>query len=208
MKILNFKLGPFDVNTYVLISEDNKEAIVIDPGDDYNVIKKFIESFNINYILNTHGHFDHIKGNNSIKKYKSSKIVIHKDDAIMLTDPDKNLSSYFNYNIYSDEADIIIENEDFEIPFDNNYIKCVFFPGHTLGSVGYLIKNKNILFSGDFIFEYSIGRTDFPGSNEELMRESLEKIKFLHDDLVVYPGHEEPFKLSDFKNNFFEMNRF
>jgi len=206
MQIKKLIVGPFEVNTYILISEKSDKnnllpAIIIDPGCEYNEMQDILENLDVKYILNTHGHFDHIIGNSSIKKIKNSKIIIHKYDSEMLTEPEKNLSNYFLNNIKSNPADIIIEDENFTIELNEIKLNTIFVPGHTEGSIAFYFEKEKLLFSGDFIFENSIGRTDFPNSNHNRMIDSLKKISNFPDDITVFPGHENFFLLGEFKKN-------
>ncbi len=205
MEIIRLELGPYGVNTYLIVSGGKsdspnvgRETLVIDPVDS-PLLTKSIENLDVKYIVNTHGHFDHIGGNNAVKEYKKSKIIIHKEDAGMLTDSAKNLSVYIAGPVTSEPGDIVIDDENFKISLNGISFQIIFVPGHTMGSIALYNKEEKVLFSGDFIFKDTIGRTDFPGSSFDKMRNSILKIIAYPDDTAVYPGHEESFLLGDFK---------
>ncbi|MCX7821403.1 MAG: MBL fold metallo-hydrolase [Brevinematales bacterium] len=197
MEILRFVLGDLMVNTYIVRGEN--ESFVIDPAsDDEEFISKIPE--NLKYIFNTHGHYDHIAGNSIIKTKTDAKIIIHKEDAEMLVNPVLNFSSFMGIAFTSPKADILIEGEEGKLIFDNEEWKFLHMPGHTNGLVILFNENKKVMFSGDLIFEDSIGRVDLPNGNGDKMKCSLKKLERFSDDFLVYPGHGEPFYLKDFKN--------
>jgi len=173
MEILVKPCGEFYTNCYIL---DKK--IIIDPGvGAFDFVKDNVE--NPIAIINTHGHFDHIWDNKKIKEYFNIPIYIHKDDVFFLeNDP-------FNYNPPKVKADFLIEEGDYKIgDYD---IKVKHFPGHTLGSITVEIDEN--MFSGDFVFDGSIGRVDFPCSNPKAMKESIKKFLEIPYDKRVLPGH-------------------
>lgn len=201
MKIIKIEVGPFNENCYVLVSKKNNEAIVIDPGVNSLEIIQVVQDYKVKYILNTHGHFDHIGGNTFVKSRDNAKLVIHKADAAMLSDPMKNLSQYFGVEpTISVPADIIIEDETIEFQLGDNTFSVLHVPGHSEGSVAYYCEKEKSLFSGDLIFPATIGRVDLPGGSLKKIKESVEKVMKLPGDTLVYPGHEEPFLLSEFRD--------
>jgi hydroxyacylglutathione hydrolase len=207
MKIHTLEQGPISSNTYIVQANDTEDALVIDPGAYSQEFRNAISDLNILYIVNTHGHFDHISGNAAVKEQKKCPILIHFADAPMLTDSIKNLSEVFYLPHLSPPADILVKNEDFQLQVGNLVFQILFFPGHTEGSIGLYCPQEKILFSGDFIFSDTIGRTDFPGGSRLKMEESIRKVIQLPDDVIVYPGHNESFVLKDFKRiykNFME----
>lgn len=183
-----FVVGPMAVNSYLLADPAAKEACLIDAGADDRRIKKIIEKngLSLKFIINTHGHGDHIAANGNFK----APIYIHKLDKDFLTDPVKNMSKMFFFNITSPKADRLIEEGD-KIPLGNLTLEVIHTPGHTPGSVS--IKVDGVVFTGDALFRGSIGRTDFPYGNLDLLIKSIkEKLLILPDDTEVYPGHGEP----------------
>ncbi len=188
MDVIRIVNGELETNSYLIVA--GKEAIVIDPATQ--IVKTKVDDLGVDVIaiVNTHGHFDHIGGN----QFFSVPIYIHTLDAAMLTDPNLNLSIHFSLSIVSPPGDYAFsKNERLNIgPFD---IEVIHTPGHTLGSVSLLIDHA--LFTGDTLFKGSIGRTDLPGGDYEAMRSSLLKLASLSGDLMVYPGHGEITVLKD-----------
>ncbi|MBI5206384.1 MAG: MBL fold metallo-hydrolase, partial [Candidatus Firestonebacteria bacterium] len=174
-----------------------RKTAVIDPGSSQcweiiDFIKQ--ESLELIYIINTHGHVDHIAGNNFLKEhFPQAKILIHPLDEPMLHNSQKNLSSFYDFyeqKEISSIADGLI-NENDVISLGDIKFHILHTPGHTKGSISLLLDNKNI-FCGDTLFKYSIGRTDLPGGSYESIISSIKTKLFLLDDSSnVYPGHGE-----------------
>jgi len=188
MIIHTLTVGPMQANCYLLECEETHSAIVIDPGDDAEEILDVLEKrkLNLEFIINTHGHIDHISVNADLKKKTSAKLYIHRLDADMIVNPHKNLSSFIGRDISSPSADKILEDGD-NLEVGTIILKVIHTPGHSPGSICLLADES--VFTGDLLFAGSIGRYDFPGSSYNQIMESLNKIMELDDNLVVYPGH-------------------
>jgi glyoxylase-like metal-dependent hydrolase (beta-lactamase superfamily II) len=189
MKLNQLTVGQLGVNCYIVSCEDTKEALVIDPGDNAEKILEKIEQENlqVKYIVNTHGHADHIGANNILKNKTNAAIAIHIEDAPMIGDPKLNLSVYIGTSIISDSADIILNDGD-TITIGNVNLSVLHTPGHTKG--GICLVTEGALFSGDTLFAESIGRCDFPdGSMNDLIHSIQSQLMSLSDDVKVYPGH-------------------
>ena len=180
-------VGQLQENCFILFDE-NKDAFIVDPGASSEVIIEAIEknSLNIKYILLTHGHFDHVGAVATLAKKFKAPIYLSKKDRKFLESPREVRGSSFGMEIEAADVDVFEKDGD-EIPFSDSIIKVIETPGHTLGSVCYLL--NNYLFAGDTLFNGSIGRTDFPESDHALMIESLKKLKELDDDIYVLSGH-------------------
>ena len=177
MKIKVQPMGPYQTNCYI-VTKDGKD-IIIDPGVDATEwVKKNVT--NPIAILNTHGHFDHIWSNAALQKELDIKLYTPKDDVMLLN------SSSWMPDLPPSTPDVEIEG-DKELDIDGVKVKFRHFAGHTPGSS--TIEIDNAMFSGDFIFKRSIGRTDFPYSNPSDMKKSLEKFKQIPYDKKIYPGH-------------------
>ena len=172
MEILVKPCGEFYTNCYIV---DKK--IIIDPGvGAFEFVKKYAKP---QAIILTHGHFDHMWDSKKIKEYFNVPLYIHKDDAFFLeNDP-------FGYNPPKVKADVLMEEGSYKIGDYDILIRH--FPGHTPGSVTIEIGNE--MFSGDFIFDGSIGRVDFPYSDPKKMKESIKKFLQIPYDKRVLPGH-------------------
>lgn len=182
MNIKKFTIGEFETNSYLLIRE--KKAILIDcPGMSEIINYCMNNSIKIEKIILTHSHYDHIYG---LKKRGDIPFGCYKDEVEFLLNPYLNLSEYFGENI-SIKPDFIIDS-DFE--FCGKIIRVIHTPGHTKGSVSYLIDDK--IFTGDTVFSNGIGRVDFPGGSIDEIKKSIkEKILTLPDKTEVFPGHGE-----------------
>lgn len=178
-------------NCYIIYDEQSLEGIIVDPGDEAGRILETVHNLNltIKYIVNTHGHADHIGANKELGEKLQAKLAIHADDAAMLTDPQLNLSvaGYMGRIIISQPADILLHEKDI-ISFGNCRFKVIHTPGHTPG--GICLVGEGIVISGDSLFAGSIGRTDFPtGSLTDLVSSLKEKIMTLDPAMQVFPGH-------------------
>jgi hydroxyacylglutathione hydrolase len=187
MEIITRTLGLLTANCYILRNQD--EAIVIDPGGDFNVIGPLIGKRRLRFILNTHGHYDHIAANNEIKSHYDTRLAIGEHDASMLLDPELNLSIMVDRPFISMAPDLLLRDGD-TLQFDTKTIEVMYTPGHTIGSICF--KMGTLLFSGDTLFYHSIGRTDLPtGSFPELEKSIRTRLYTLPDDTKVYTGHGE-----------------
>ena len=158
MKIKRVVTGSLEENCYILIN--NNDCLVIDPGDDFNIILEEIKNYNLLAILITHHHFDHVGALDELLNYKDVPIYDYK-----------------------------IEEKDYEI---NNFkFKIIKTHGHTDDSITFYFYEDNTMFTGDFLFKESIGRTDLPTGDNILMKQSLETIKKYPQEIKIYPGHGE-----------------
>jgi len=177
MQIKIQPMGSYQTNCYI-VTVDGKDFI-IDPGIDATewVLNNVTNPV---AILNTHGHFDHVWSNAAVKEALKIPIYCPKDDVFMLTDDPLGQGtpkSTPDYEVVGDE----------ELTLEGVKIKYRHFPGHTPGCS--VIEIEDIWFSGDFLFQQSIGRWDFPASSGEDMVKSLEKAMTIQEDFTIYPGH-------------------
>ena len=181
--------GMMGTNTY-LVKDERGNAFVVDPAVFDRRLEEFLGTEKVkalDYILLTHGHFDHITGVSELKEKYGGKIVIHKDDEKAFWDKTVSLSAQFGTaQKYPERADITVEDGD-TLSFSDKEIKVIHTPGHTVGGVCYIIENE--MFSGDTLFKGSIGRSDFPGGNMLTLVRSVGKLKKLGVNYNVYPGH-------------------
>jgi hydroxyacylglutathione hydrolase len=180
MLIEIFTVGMLSTNCYVVSNPETREAIVIDPGIDLpseaNLIFDYIEkeALKIKFIVNTHGHSDHIRGNDIFQKTYQVPVCIHSYDLSFI----KSLEGPL--------ANVLLMDQS-PVQFGKETIMVMHTPGHTPGSICLL--GGKIIFTGDTLFAGGIGRTDFPGGSNANMRLSLKKLVRLSDHLLVYPGH-------------------
>ncbi len=192
MIIKKLVVGFLETNCYIVGCEQTKRAFIIDPGAESSRIIEEIKKEHLNpeYIINTHGHGDHIGANKNIKKeFEDLKILIHTNDKDMLTDASKNLSADFAMNYVSPSADIVLNGGEI-IEVGDLRLEILFTPGHTPGGISIFIKKEKTVFTGDALFRGSVGRTDLPSSSgADLIRAIKEKLMVLDSDVVIYPGH-------------------
>jgi glyoxylase-like metal-dependent hydrolase (beta-lactamase superfamily II) len=182
--------GGYAANCYILGCEETKEAAVIDPGGDGAVIAALLNKGGLTakYIINTHGHIDHIAGNAEVKEKTGAQILIHAEDKDMLTEARRNLSGFMGASIVSPPADRTLEEGEVILVGNTVKLEVIHTPGHTRG--GICLKTEDLVFTGDTLFAGSIGRSDFPGGNHHTLISSIkEKLLTLDDDTVVFPGH-------------------
>ena len=184
MLVEAFPVGMLVTNCYVASSQETKEAIIIDPGLDFsseaNPILDYIatQRLNVKFIVNTHGHDDHIKGDELFQQKYNIPICIHTLDEHFIKDLEK---AKFPPNLLLKEGSLI--------KIGNETLKVLHTPGHTPGSI--CLVGEKLVFTGDTLFAGGIGRTDFPGGSMSDMRNSLKKLMQLPLNLLVYPGHGE-----------------
>ncbi len=187
-KVYNI-LPEYGTNTILVWDEESKEAILIDPGSPSDVLYKEIVKMNLKVtaILNTHGHADHIGGNEYFKSKFACPILIHQADKDKLIDSKKNLSAFMGQDIVSPAADVILQEGDI-VKLGKIDLKVIHTPGHTEGGIS--LYGQGILISGDTLFQLSVGRTDFPGGSFEKLENSIkDKLFVLPDETIVIPGH-------------------
>lgn len=184
-------LGPVATNCYIVGNTDTREAVIIDPADEagriIDLLKK--ENFMPVAILLTHGHFDHISGLPGLKKeYPDVKVYIGKDDKDVISNPILNVSAMFGTSVSMEAEEFVQENDVLDML--GTSIKCIHVPGHTKGGMCYYFEEEKIVFSGDTLFEYSIGRSDFPTGDGRALIDNIKiKLFALPEDVIVYSGH-------------------
>jgi hydroxyacylglutathione hydrolase len=187
LKIKKFTLGPLNTNSYV-VTDENSSCIVIDPGDKPEQLIKYIGNLKVGYILLTHCHYDHISGLNLLKQCTDAPVVVHQSEAEWLMDPNLNRSIHTNSLIISEWPEILL-NGDEVVKYGTLTIKVIHTPGHTPGSTSFLIDN-HYLFTGDTLLAGSVGPTNLPFGDRNLLKQSItEKAFTLDDHVVVHPGH-------------------
>ncbi len=192
MIIQSLVVGPIMANCYIVGCESTHEAAVIDPGDEAPRILEALRSAGLTakYIIDTHGHFDHVGANRKVKEATNAQIAIHPLDGPMLGELSQAAAVWGMRVEDSPPPDIELNDGDV-IAVGTIEFSVLHTPGHTRGGIS-LFTDKSV-FVGDTLFRGSIGRTDFPGGNyETLIRSVTEKLFTLGDDVRVYPGHNDP----------------
>ena len=191
-EVLRYIVGPVCTNCYLLVNHKTGELLVVDPGDQAQLIEKQIEKTGAKpvAILLTHGHFDHAGAAEELADKYQISIYAHEAERETLEDPGLNLCGMIGeHKVY--HADIFVKDEEV-LNLAGFSIRVFFTPGHTIGGCCYYIADEKILFSGDTLFQESVGRTDFPrGSASDLIRAIREKLMPLPEDVTVYTGHDE-----------------
>jgi len=183
-------VGPLATNCYILKSGD--ELAVIDPGGDAELILEKVRELGgtVKYVIDTHGHIDHIAANREVIEATGAELLIHELDAKLLAAPDRNLSSLMGMKLTSPAPSRLLKEGD-KVVVGEEEMTVLRTPGHTPGGICMLA--SRYAFTGDTLFVDSIGRTDLPGGSDEQMQESLNKLQtVLQKDTMLYPGHGEP----------------
>ena len=192
IKVVPFIYDDYDdvyANTYLLI-DSNNDCVLIDAGKEYPGIVTYIKKNNLNLkaILITHGHFDHIRGVNTVLNDFKVPVYIGFDDEDKLVDTFTNGSEYFGRRITVEvKANTLADSETLKLL--NEDIKVITTPYHTSGSVCFYLKDSGLLFTGDFIIPHSIGRSDLPTAMPHELRNSMTKILALPLNTKIYGGH-------------------
>lgn len=191
MEIKRLVLGLVRTNCYIVYTEDTQKAVIIDPAADSRRIMDEISALGVTpeAILLTHGHFDHMLAAESLKNGYQIPVCVHKADAELLRDASLNCSEQFLHMSYAISADEELEDGQ-SLRFLDGALMVISTPGHTEGSCCYYAKNDTVLFSGDTLFQGSVGRTDLPtGRAAQLVHSVREKLFVLPEDTLVLSGH-------------------
>lgn len=202
MQVIKLESRIMEVNSYVVYREGREEAVLIDPAFEPEKIRQAVaaEGLRPAAILLTHGHFDHIAGVDELRKAYEIPVYIHAEDGICLTKSNKNLGCFFKQgDVKTEEADVLLADGDTFTIGDMEF-SVLHTPGHTKGSVCYAV--EDLLFTGDTLFNMSIGNCQLPGGDAAVMQESLLKLENLEKDYIVHPGHGSSTSLAhEIENN-------
>lgn len=179
--------GSLENNCYLITDTATGKSALVDCTEDSQKMRNFIGDCKLDYILLTHGHFDHIAGVKGIQELTGAKVVISSEDRPMLSSSKASLAAFCGAQQNNTDADMIVGDGD-TITLGESIIKVISTPGHTKGGLCYSCDDK--IFTGDTLFFCSCGRTDFPGGSSAEIRKSLKKIADLKGNLKVYPGHD------------------
>jgi glyoxylase-like metal-dependent hydrolase (beta-lactamase superfamily II) len=190
MIIKQLPVGAIQTNCYIVGCEETREGVIIDPGDEAGRILAEVEAdgLAIQYVLNTHAHFDHILANGAVVKATGAPLALHSLDLPLLRQ--NGGADFFGVPVApSPEPDLELAEGD-KINFGRYTFEVLFTPGHTPGHVSFYEAGLGVVFDGDVLFAGGIGRTDLPGGDyETLMRSIREKLLVLPDETTVCSGH-------------------
>ena len=187
MIVNKVEVGPFASNCYIVGSKSDKEGMIIDPGDEAEEILKNVKDsgLDIKLIILTHGHIDHVGAAKEVKEATGAELAIHSDDANALHD--QSIARVFGLSYPPPPPDRLLKGGD-SIDVGDLQFTVLHTPGHSPG--GICLLGEGVLFSGDTLFNYGIGRYDLPGgSGSQLMNSIHTKLMILPDNTIVYPGH-------------------
>ena len=190
IKISVCEVGPIGTNCWLIMNQDTKEIIAVDPGGDAGIIVKAVRSLGgtLVDILLTHGHYDHILGLPGLLESFPVPVAACAEESEMLSDPGINMSGYMGDGVSVKPDRLFTDNEEFTSA--GLHCRVLHTPGHSRGSCCYYFDEHKILFSGDTLFRCSVGRSDLFGGNEEAILNSLHRlISELPGETRVFPGH-------------------
>lgn len=199
MEVYRMEVMPLGTNCYFAYDENTKDGIVVDPGGSPEEICKAIDYYGLRIaaIINTHGHWDHIGANDALKAKTGAPVYIHEADAEFLTNPSYNISSMMGCCSSVAPADGVLHEGDV-INFGSCSLKVLHTPGHTPG--GITLYGEGVAFTGDTLFFRSVGRSDLPGGDYNVLIDSIKnKLMTLDEDTLVYTGHGIPTRIGDEK---------
>jgi hydroxyacylglutathione hydrolase len=192
MIIERLVVGMLQSNCYIVGCENSQEGIIIDPGGDGPLIIDRVNELGltIKYIVNTHGHIDHIAANRPVKEATGAQIAIHKDDAEWLVTDQGTYARMLGVLSPGPPADVLLTEGD-EISFGDESLQVIHTPGHSLGGIS--LVGDGVVFCGDTLFAMGVGRVDLPGGNWETLMQSIKTRLFtMPDDTTAYTGHGPP----------------
>lgn len=190
MTVDTIPVGPYEVNCYVLRREGQRDAIVVDPGSDAEVIEDALARHKLTvcaYLI-THGHVDHICALAPLHRKRPAPIFAHADDARWMFDERNQLHPYYP-NPAKPDAPVQTVRDGEELELNGFKCRVIATPGHSPGGVCYHFADEKVLLSGDTLFEGSVGRTDLPGGSARTLTDSIRILARLPDATRVYPGH-------------------
>lgn len=198
MLLKGIEVGSFAANCYLIACDETREGILIDPGAQAKRILNMVadENVDVKYIINTHGHVDHVGANAEVREALGAPLLIHEADSAMCKKPNDSLAAFVG-GMKLAEPDRLLKGGD-KITVGTLTVEVIETPGHTKGCITLLA--DGVLFTGDTLFSGSIGRTDLPGGSfEEIIQSIKEKLLVFPDETVVYPGHGPKTTIGDEK---------
>ena len=200
-KVILFKVGELKTNCYLILNPEKNVAVLIDPGFLEKELTNYIKTnkIKIEFILLTHGHFDHILAINQIK---ANAVYINHLEKDFLTDGFKNAGMFMGCSNFKMPTNLKTFEDGSKIPFLKEEFLIIHTPGHTIGSSCFVFLNQ-IIFTGDTLFKNTVGRWDLFSGNLTNLKNSIEKLKNLKQNLFAFPGHGDFFELT--QNSFLNL---
>ncbi len=187
--------GPLFVNCYIIADPESKNAVVVDPGGSVEQILNILakDALKVSRIINTHCHFDHTGGNAALHKVTNAPICIHPLEKELLGGMSEIALQFGMESEKSPPAELFVEDGDVIEIGGEVALEVLHTPGHSPGHIALKVRGVDKVLSGDTLFQFGIGRTDFPGSSHEVLLDSIRtKLFTLGDNCEVYPGHGPP----------------
>lgn len=184
-------VGPLEVNCFIVAEAAGREAIVIDPGDEPDMILDFIreEKLHVRHLVCTHGHFDHVGALPELKAaIKKAEVVIHRDE-VPVYERAADLAKHWGFQLDPLPRPDRLVSEGDTVTIGKISLRVLHTPGHSPGGISLLA--DGVVFTGDALFAGSVGRTDLPGGNHPVLLKSLARLATLPGETVVHPGHGE-----------------
>lgn len=207
LQVNSFVFNPFSENTYVIIDDETMKCVIVDPGcsspSEVDELLGYIDNLQLEplMVINTHGHIDHIVGNEAVKKHYGIKVAAHPE---VKSDFMRSRQQAVMFGLPFIEECQLPETELMDgetIQLGKGVLEVICTPGHARGSISLYAPVEGMVFTGDALFCRSVGRTDLPGGNFEELRESIRTRLFtLPDDTTVFPGHDEQTTIGEEKD--------
>lgn len=189
MQYMSMVLGPVMTNCYIVYDSETRDAMVIDPAWNYRKIDQALQDnqLHLQFIFLTHGHADHIGALQELRNYKNVPVYVGKGDVDLISNSRNNLSMFMGKEIKCESPDYVVTDGEI-ITLGHLKFTALETPGHTPGGIS--LYGEGVVFSGDTLFRYSVGRTDLYGGSAKTLIDSINtKLMPLPDDTVVLPGH-------------------
>lgn len=196
-----FPAGPLQCNCSVVACADTKDAVIVDPGGDLERIAEIVAHYDLTVrsIIHTHAHLDHIYGTHDVKQAHGGEICLHRGDAFLYDGFDVQCQMFGVPSVQTSPVDRFLEHGE-QVAMGKRTLSVIHTPGHTPGSLCFEVSDgsRTIVFAGDTLFRRSIGRTDLPGGDGQLLQRSIRERLYTRDlDALVVPGHGPSTTLGD-----------